>query len=70
MAQLRAEYYAQPQDLSDAIAYIEIQLKRLNLRKRSPVILLWLHINGYPKWESLDLKGFRDLYRYLKECEP
>lgn len=62
---------AQPEDLSDAIAYCEIQLKRLGLNKRSPVIKLWLDINGYAgKWERLEINGFRDLYRFLQGCEP
>jgi hypothetical protein len=59
-----------PEDLSSAIAHVEAQLKRLNLRKRSPIIILWLHMAGYMRWEALDLKGFRDLYKFLKECEP
>jgi hypothetical protein len=59
-----------PQDLSNAIAHVETQLKRLNLRKTSAVILLWLHMSGFMRWENLNLNGFRDLYKFLKECEP
>lgn len=59
-----------PQDLSSAIAHVEAQLKRLGLRKTSAVILLWLHMAGIMRWENLDLNGFRDLYKFLKECEP
>jgi hypothetical protein len=59
-----------PEDLSNAIAHCEAQLKRLGLRKTSAVILLWLHMSGYMRWEVLDLNGFRDLYKFLKECEP
>jgi hypothetical protein len=59
-----------PEDLSHAIAHVEAQLKRLGLRKASIEILLWLHMAGYMRWEALDLNGFRDLYKFLKECEP
>jgi hypothetical protein len=59
-----------PQDLSNAIAHVETQLKRLNLRKTSAVILLWLHMAGFMRWENLNLNGFRDLYKFLKECDP
>jgi hypothetical protein len=60
-----------PDDLSDAIAHCDTQLKRLGLSKRSPAIVLWLDINGYAgQWERLDLPGFRDLYRFLLRCEP
>ncbi len=60
----------EPQDLSNAIAHVEAQLKRLGLRKTSAVIILWLHMAGFMRWEALDLNGFRDLYKFLKECEP
>lgn len=58
-----------PEDLSNAIAHVEIQLKRIGLRKNSPVIILWLHMAGYVRWEALDMNGFRDLYKFLKECD-
>jgi len=61
---------APPQDLSNAIAHCECELKRLGLKKRSPVVILWLEIAGYAgQWERLDYQGFRDLYRFLKKCE-
>jgi hypothetical protein len=59
-----------PEDLSNAIAHVEIQLKRLGLRKTSPVIILWLHMAGFVRWEALDMNGFRDLYKFLKDCDP
>lgn len=58
-----------PVDLGNAIAHVEIQLKRLGLRKNSPVVILWLHMAGFVRWENLDMNGFRDLYKFLKECE-
>ena len=60
-----------PQDLSEAIAHCEAQLRRLGLKKKSPIIRLWLDINGYAgRWEGLELRGFRDLYRFLRDCDP
>jgi hypothetical protein len=60
-----------PHDLSDAITHVEAQLLRLNLRKTSAVIILWLEMSGHAgQWERLELNGLRDLYRYLSRCEP
>ena len=58
-----------PQDLSEAIAHCEAELKRLYLFKKSPIIVLWLEMNGYAgEWSRLGYDGFANLYRYLKKC--
>lgn len=61
-----------PEDLGDAIAYCETQLKRLNLHKKSPAIILYLHMAGFAgDWGRLNSKNdFRDLYKFLAQCEP
>lgn len=64
-----SEVPLQVQDYGDAIAHCEIQLKRLNLGKQSPTVMLWMHMNGYPGgWPDLDYDGFRHLWRFLKQC--
>jgi hypothetical protein len=60
----------EPQDLGDAIAHCEAQLKRLGLIKQSPVVVLWLEMNSYAgDWARLDYNGFANLYRFLKQCK-
>lgn len=57
-------------DLSQAIASCEVEIKRLNLQKYSPVIVLWLEVSGYAgDWNRLDYEGFANLWRFLKKCK-
>jgi hypothetical protein len=61
--------HPQPQDLSNAIAHCEVEIKRLSLTKKHPTMMLWCAINGYPNgWPDLDYNGFRHLWRFLKKC--
>lgn len=57
-------------DLSDAIAFVELELKRLRLRKNSLAIQLLLLSVGVTRWEALDREGFRAIYSVLKRCQP